>query len=612
MEPCFERTNIMDKKKEKKSIKNIIKKNLWMLSLIKKYAFSLIVYKVYSVPSTIIGTYININYLYWIIDKIQDGGIKKALPFILGICMLCMILNFIHMICDTILVPQKTINLTSKIREDIIRKIRKINQSNFQKHDFFNIYTLGLNEIDSRATQVLETVFVVVISSLNIIVVTGVASGISNGFALFGFVAAIVEVELEVIRQKYAYKQVIETTPDGRKRGYVNRLTYQPEFTSDLKIYNNFCDLLVKNYWEATKRVKEILLKYQKKMLSIAQIQQITGTLFKQLLPWMYLAILLAKEQITIAEATVLATSAIALPQNLTTLLNNISSFSWQTSYIDNLYKIYCYETDIEKDDGEEINEKLPFNISVRNISYAYNKGNEIIHDVSMEIKEGDKVAVVGYNGAGKTTLMKLLIRLYDVDRGNIVVNGKKIRDINTKSLRSNIALLSQDYKIYSLTVAENVLMRSINCEEDVAIVHEALQKVGLYEKILSWKDGINTYITQEFDEKGEYLSGGEAQRLAIARIYAGNYNCIIMDESTSALDPISEDEIISTVFDIFRNKTIIMISHRLVTVKYVDLVYFLAHGTITEQGTHQELMEKRGEYCRFYSSQADKFKICE
>lgn len=602
----------MQEKKEKQSIVKIIKRNIWMLSFIRKYAVSLMLYKAYCIPISILNTFISINYARWIIDKIsQQIELSAIIRFIIYIALFYIATNLIYAISNIVWVPQKSINLTSRMREDIIKKVSKINQISFQKSEFFNTYTLGLNEIDSRAPAVLETVTSVIISALSIIMITGVTSTISNGFAIFGLISALTDVGLGLVRQKYNYNQVLETTPDGRKRGYVNRLTYQPEFTADLKVYTSFKHLLIAKYREATDRVKKILLKYAKKILLIDQIQQIVGTVCKQVLPWIYIAILLARGDITVAEATVLSASALTIPSTLITFLNSLSSFYWHSLYIENLQKILNYEEDIEKEDGEEIDHTVPFHISLKNISFSYAEGGKnAVEDISMEIQSGDKIAIVGYNGAGKSTLVKLLIRLYDIQSGQIMVNGKDMKDVNTKSLRSHIAFLSQEYKIYSLTVAENVLMRPVSCDEDLELVQEALRKVGLYDKVSSWSNGINTYITREFDEAGEYLSGGESQKLALARIYAGNYDCIIMDESTSSLDPISEDGIIGTIFEIFKDKTIIMISHRLVTVKYVDRIYFFSQGQLCEQGTHQELMELDGDYCKFYSSQADKFSL--
>lgn len=225
----------------------------------------------------------------------------------------------------------------------------------------------------------------------------------------------------------------------------------------------------------------------------------------------------------------------------------------------------------IEKDAGLEWDTSVPFSLKLDNVSYAYPPGDRLTIDgISMDVKKGDKIALVGYNGAGKTTLVKLMEHLYDITAGSIVVNGSNITEIKAESLRSKIAYLSQNQNVYSFSVAENILMRPVNGDADVRTVWDALDKVGLYEKVSSWKNGIDTSLTKEFDEDGEYLSGGELQKLSLARIYAGNYECILLDEATSALDPISEEEILRTVFDIFSDRTVIVISHRLAVVSYI------------------------------------------
>ena len=320
--------------------------------------------------------------------------------------------------------------------------------------------------------------------------------------------------------------------------------------------------------------------------------------------------ILLKNGEITIAESTVLASAALTIPITLTNLLNGISGSYAHSLYINNLKKLLTYEENIECDKGEIIDEDVSLDISVKNIYFSYDKKNNIINDVSFNIHPGEKISIVGHNGAGKSTLVKLLIRMYDVDDGKIMINGKGINEYNIHSLRSRIAFMGQDFKIYSFSIAENILMHPVTSEADVELVHEALKKVGLFEKVISFENGIDTFVTREFEESGQYFSGGEQQKLALARIYAGNYDCIILDESTSSLDPISEDDIINTIFQIFNDKTVIMISHRLATIKYTDLVYFLENGRIIESGSHQQLMDAQGEYSKFYLAQASKYDV--
>ena len=469
---------------------------------------------------------------------------------------------------------------------------------------------MGLNEIDSRANQVVNNLQIMLTCFLSVLLVSSITATISTGFSIFGLIFAIIDVLFQTKRKKINYEMDSQCMPDGRKRGYINRVTYQPEFSADLKIYPHFISLLIYNYRRATCSVKQIILNYSKKGLLISQVQQIPTVIFKNILPWVWIIVLLTNNRISIPEATVLLTAASTIPNNLTRFINSIGSLYTHSLYIQRIRNILDKEEDIEKETGIILSNPESLHIKIENISFSYGqKENNAIKDFSLEINKGEKIAIVGYNGAGKTTLVKLLIRLYDTDNGRIFINGKDIKEYAVKSIRSRIAFLGQDFKIYSFTVAENILMRPINNENDFEIVEAALKSVGLYEKVASWPNGVLTYVTCEFDEKGKYLSGGEAQKLALARIYAQNYDCIILDESTSALDPISEDEIINTIFRIFDKKTIIMISHRLATVKHVDKVCFLSKGKLKECGSHKVLMKNQGEYYKYYSTQAKKYE---
>lgn len=597
--------------KVKQSFRHIIKNNFWMLRFVFKYAPSLVIEKLIRIPILVLSAYINVNLARWIFKNIENGAELKPIIFlIISISSFFIFSNLIIAFFSIVFVPQKTIILSSRIREDVIKKISRINQIEFQNSKFFDSYSLGLNEIDHRATQVLDTISSLFESYLTFFVVTGVAAAINGRFALFGFTAVMIEYGFGIIRMKYNYRQDIESTPYVRLRGYINRITYQPEFTSDLKIYPNFVQLLISTYRRATIRVKAIILNYSWKILTIDQIQQVSSIIFRHLLPWITITILLTNGKITIPEATVLVASALTIPNALSSCINSTSSFYRHSLYIENLLKIFEREEIIETNRGENLNPLSPINICVEHVSFSYtNGGVKAVNNCSMKINHGDKIAIVGYNGAGKSTLVKLLVRLYDADEGRILINDRDIKEYNVKSIRSRIALLSQSFKLYNFTVAENILMRPVLSDEDLELVYNALKKVGLYNKIMSWPNGINTFITREFDESGEYLSGGEEQKLALARIYAGNYDCIIMDESTSALDPISEDEIISTIFEIFKDKTIVIISHRLVSVKFVDRVSFLSNGLLYDSGTHEELMHRCCEYNYFYSTQAEKYK---
>lgn len=210
-----------------------------------------------------------------------------------------------------------------------------------------------------------------------------------------------------------------------------------------------------------------------------------------------------------------------------------------------------------------------------------------------------------------KTTLTKLILNLYKPTQGEILLNDIPYYMYNKESINNIIGAVFQDFEVFSLPIIENILMRKVNYnnkERDEEIVLKALEYIGLREKVESSPKGIYSYITRELDEEGLNFSGGELQKLAVARILANKYQILILDEPSSSLDAQSEADIFKTVLNAYKDKTIIMISHRLSNIKNADTIYFLHEGKILESGTHNELMELNGSYSKLYQLQANNY----
>ena len=242
--------------------------------------------------------------------------------------------------------------------------------------------------------------------------------------------------------------------------------------------------------------------------------------------------------------------------------------------------------------------------LELKNVRFAY-KDDEILKGVSLKISKGDKIAFVGYNGAGKTTLVKLLMRLYDPTEGEILYNGVNIKEYDLDSYRNRIGAVFQDYKIFASTIAENVLA-DIDSGDKRDTVLEALGKSAFEEKLATLEKGIDTELTREFYKDGTNLSGGEEQKIAIARVFAQPYELLIMDEPSSALDPISEYKLNHSISESAADKTVIFISHRLSTTRHADRIYMFESGQIIESGTHDELVaDQNGKYYGIWHAQA-------
>ena len=225
-----------------------------------------------------------------------------------------------------------------------------------------------------------------------------------------------------------------------------------------------------------------------------------------------------------------------------------------------------------------------------------------------MKIRAGEKIAIVGHNGAGKSTLIKLLLRLYDTTEGEIRLNGENVKSYRLSSYRGLYGTVFQDYRLFATNVAENVMLRGHLTDEDEARVEDALKQSGISDKVHSLPEGIHTTVTKEFDPDGAVFSGGEAQKISIARIFAGEQEIVILDEPTSALDPIAEQEMYPNMFEACKGKTVIFISHRLSSATVADKIVVIEAGEVIECGSHRELMTAGGKYAELFTTQAKRY----
>lgn len=285
-------------------------------------------------------------------------------------------------------------------------------------------------------------------------------------------------------------------------------------------------------------------------------------------------------------------------------LVKCIPSFAYNGAFIEKIRRFLFFEPKIVS--GEKEVEGGFRSLALSHVSFSYGGGRDTLRDIDLEIRKGQKVALVGYNGAGKTTLVKLLMRLYDPDSGAILRNGQDIRDLRLSDYRKGIGAVFQDYKIYAATLRENVVMDLCTGEKwETYEVERALDraKFDISERKLKYQ--IETPLTTEFEKDGVNLSGGESQKVAIARTLYRGHELIIMDEPSSALDPASEYRLNQELHRISEDKTVIFISHRLATARDADCIYMMKEGRIVEKGTHEQLLALGGEYSRMWELQA-------
>ncbi|CDA16951.1 xenobiotic-transporting ATPase [Clostridium sp. CAG:571] len=280
-------------------------------------------------------------------------------------------------------------------------------------------------------------------------------------------------------------------------------------------------------------------------------------------------------------------------------LLGRAKKFKVSFDRLDKMFKLPEEEIeDFEKNN----NDKLEGNIEIKNLTYNYPGYIEtVLENININIKKGESLGIIGVIGSGKTTLMNLLLKLYDVERGKIFIDGKDINDIKVKTIRDNICYITQDNFLFSATLKENInLFKDEYKDEDI---EESTKQAMIYDEISSMEEGINTVI----GEKGIDLSGGQKQRVVISRAFLNNSNIIIFDDTFSALDNRTEQHVLNNIKELTKNKTCIIVSNRISDIKDCDKIIVLEQGEIVEQGTHQTLLKTNGKYQEFYQNQAHK-----
>ena len=344
----------------------------------------------------------------------------------------------------------------------------------------------------------------------------------------------------------------------------------------------------------------------EKKQRKYRVIEDVVYQIVTNFVTYGYLMFELYNGTIGLDKFTALSASIYKFINRFYNFSRNITNLSDKFLYIEDFLWLMNYKPNIEEM-THNIKDFQFEKIQFKNVSFKYaNKEKKALNNVNLEIKKGEKVAIIGYNGAGKTTLTKLLLKLYNPEEGQIYINDLSYNNLTSLDIRTKCSIILQNFQVYCATVLENVLMREQKNDEDEKIVIEALKKVGLYNKIMSLPNGINTILTKEFSNEGVELSGGERQKLAIARVFASNAPLVVLDEPTSALDPFAEKEINDDIIKMGDKKTTIIISHRLSTIVNVDKIYVMKEGQIIESGTHNELMNNRNIYYEMFTAQAE------
>ena len=363
----------------------------------------------------------------------------------------------------------------------------------------------------------------------------------------------------------------------------------------------------MKKYRETLASLKKRLKNLYRKSLQIRLIRILSETA-KSCGIYLYLAWLACLRKITVGEFSQYFNAAAQFSESLLDLGTFFMNLNVNGNYIDSFRDFMELEPMMKKDGTESVAEKDRLMLSLSHVRFHY-RGSEklILDDINYTFEQGKVYVLVGENGAGKTTLIQLLCRLYEPDEGTVCLNHVAADQFPLEEYRSMFSIVFQDFHYFAFTVGENIAFGEYEGKKETVQerIRQALKKAGLKKKVESLPKGMDTYLDKIFYEDGTVLSGGENQKLALARALFHEAKILILDEPCSALDPLAEDALFHAFQETAKDKITIYISHRLSSAVLADHVLFLKNGKIWESGSHEELLQKGGDYAEYYHAQA-------
>lgn len=498
------------------------------------------------------------------------------------------------------------IKCESYINSLIFKKAQQVELACYENPDFFDKYNRATWVVEKNGFKRIIGGTSWIIGSL-ISLITMVVYLVSIDPVMLIFIICPVFVMIfRVIKNKVEFKKEKDMTPYEREKDYIRRTVLLKDFAKEIKTTDIFT-VLKRRFKEAIENNIRMIKKYGWKIAAMEMLSDFFGDVIPVAGGFGYGCYrLVTLGNLSVSDFSVLVSA-------ITQCRQKINHFGWYFSlqqkhclWVQSLREFLAYEPQLK--DGENCTEKFE-SLEFKNVTFSYpGSDKEILKNVSFKINKGETVAVVGHNGAGKTTLSKLLMRLYDVSEGEILYNGINIRDYKLPDYRNRFASVFQDYRIFAMTVAENVLMQETD-ENNIPLAENALAQSGVKNKTDSLPQGVNTLLTKEFDDEGASLSGGETQKLAIARLFAKDFEIAVLDEPSSALDPVAESKMYDALAEGTKDKAVIYISHRLSSAANADRIFVFHEGRLIEEGTHTELMKKGGEYCEMFTLQASGYR---
>ncbi len=509
--------------------------------------------------------------------------------------------NLITRICAEI--------VSNHIKLKIIDKSKDIDISNYDDPEFYAKMENANREAGSRPISVLSSFFSVFSSLISVISFIVILFKVSPWAPLIMVLVSLPSTVISFVYRRKNVDFMSKRSKERRQMSYYSDIIVNKDIAKEIRIYG-----LADTFKEKYKSVFDKYFKGLKKLIfgefRLNLLSGILGIIVNCLL-FAYIAKGVYEGKFEVGDYSLYTGALNTISARLSIMIATTASVYEGTLFINNMIAFMSEETRIKPTiDPPRIPKRhIAHEIKFENVSFRYpGTEKDVIKNISLTIKPGDTVVLVGLNGAGKTTLVKLLTRLYDPTEGRILLDGYDLKEYDTKALYDIFGIIFQDYGKYAVSVSENITFGNISAETDHSKIKSAAEKSGADVFIKELPNGYETPLMRYFEEGGIELSGGQWQKLAIARAFYSDSDILVLDEPTASLDPLAEAEIFNKFDELTAGKTSVFVSHRLSSATTANCIIVLEGGKLEEMGSHGELMEAHGKYCELFTTQAKRY----
>lgn len=589
-------------------MKKAIKNNLFLYGYIKRYAFAYIPLIFLSALFQALSSILGVLGIKYVVDAVE----QKSFIYSAYVITVYLIINLFvksYFQWTNYYFPLLAKRVSIGMTLERMSASQKLDFECYDIPEYYDAYSRALYSGEQQVSTLVGSSIAMISNIATLVSISTIMANYSWWFLLLAVIETIVSYFVIIKQNKLTYDFNHDNTRINREEGYFKNICFSSSVQMEDRLFN-IVDYMKDKYYNVATKLFGIQKKHLKKYNSIGFLQVITSTIL--LATSMFVStILINRGRLSLGEFVSSITGVQSLAAQLLSLVIQFPKLIQNARYADDYKKIVEYIPSIENknnDHKQQNNTIAPFLtdnnhfIEFKDVSFKYPSSDKwVLYHLSFTINSNKRIAIVGENGAGKTTIIKLLLRLYNPTEGEILLNGTNIKDIPVDSLRSCFTSIFQNYNLYSISLQENIWF---NPNENQTM--ELLKKVGLDDRFNN--SDLQRMISRQFDDAGIVLSGGEAQRLCIARALSKDAPIMILDEPSAALDPIMENQIIDILMNEVASHSMIIITHRLSMCVLSDEIFYVENGHIIENGIHDDLIKKNGKYFNLFNTQAKNY----